>query len=249
MSINNRAIFYFNIAPFKSFAHKFNKMRFTIISLAIFMTAVTSYSAEASLENAVKQSEGSSVGHIVEVKGNSGLISRSERRSFTSRSRAVTRANLQRRNGSLLPDIVLPSITSAQPAPAPVPARPIPQAVSYPASVPAAAAVAAAPLAQNYYTPQPVAQSTTPQVPAAQNYAPQQPAVQNYAPQQPAVPSQSTTLPSLTLPTLVQAPKEKEDDDNDNDNDDDDDDEEEEDEDEEDEEDFDADDLVTRRRR
>lgn len=246
MSINNRAIFHLNIAPFKSFAHKFNKMRFTIISLAIFMTVVASYSAEASLENAVNKLEGSAVGHVVEVKGNSGLISRSERRSFTSRSRAVTRANLQRRNGSLLPDIVLPSITSAQPAPAPAPARPIPQAVSYPASVPAAA-VAAAPLAQNYYTPQPVAQSYTPQAPAAQNYAPQQPAVQNYAPQQPAVPSQSTTLPSLTLPTLVQAPKEKEDDDNDDD--DDDDDEEEEDEDEEDEEDFDADDLVTRRRR
>ncbi|KAG2197770.1 hypothetical protein INT46_000695 [Mucor plumbeus] len=238
-------------------------MRFAVISLAIFMTIVSNYSAEASFENAVKRSKISTTNssdQVIGFEGAGGHISRSERRSFTSRSRAVTRANLQRRNGSLLPDIVLPSITSAQSAPAP--AHPIPQAVSYPASAPVAAAaapvtpvsapvtpvapvaaapVAAAPVAavdQNYYTPQPAAQSNTYQGPTAQNNAPQKPAVQNYTPQQPAIPSQNTPLPSFTLPTLVQAPKKKEEDD----------DEEEEDEDEEDEEDFDADDLVTRRR-
>jgi hypothetical protein len=247
-----------NIAPSKNFSHKSTKMRFAVVSLVIFMTIVSNYSAEASFENALKRSNISSTNssdQVTRFEGASGHISRSEKRSFTSRSRAATRANLQRRNGSLLPDIVLPSITSAQSAPAP--ARPIPQAVSYPASAPvvaaaapvtpvapvaaapvAAAPVAAAPVDQNYYTPQPAAQSDTSQGPTAQNNAPQKSAVQNYTPQQPAISSQNTPLPSFTLPTLVQAPKKKEDDD----------DEEEEDEDEEDEEDFDADDLVTRRR-
>ncbi|KAF1806546.1 hypothetical protein V8B55DRAFT_1457566 [Mucor lusitanicus] len=226
-------------------------MRLTIISLAIIITAASSYSVEASSMDATHHIEGSASGAVSRLVGSHenavpAVVSKLERRSFTSRSRAITRAKLQRRNGSLLPDIVLPSISSAQSS-APAVARPIPQAVSYPV------AAAAAPVAQNYYTPQPATQGYTApqQVGALQNYTPQQlqqaaaaaAAPNYYTPQvqQPAATVPAT--PKLTLPTLIRPPKEKEDDNDDSD------DEDEEDEDEEDEEDYDADDLVTRRRR
>ncbi|CAO3612046.1 unnamed protein product [Mucor fragilis] len=188
-------------------------MRSTIVSLAILLTVASCYSVEASLENAA---------HHIENSGSGA-----------------------RRNSSLLPDIVLPSISSAQSS-VPAVARPIPQAVSYPV------AAADAPAAQSYYTPQPAAQGYTapPQAAVLPNYTPQQqqqaaaaPVPYYYTPQvqQPAATVPAT--PKLTLPTLIQPPKEKEDDNDDSD------DEDEEDEDEEDEEDYDADDLVTRRRR
>ncbi|KAK4509750.1 uncharacterized protein ATC70_007052 [Mucor velutinosus] len=224
-------------------------MRSTIISLAILMTIASSYSVEASLGDAAHHTGGSVSGAVSRFGGRDNaapaVASKLERRSFTSRSRAITRAKLQRRNSSLLPDIVLPSITSAQPS-SPAVARPIPQAVSYPA------AAAAAPVSQSYYIPQPEAQGyTTPQQAAASpNYTPQKqqqaapalaPPPYYYTPQvqQPAATVPAT--PKLTLPTLIQPAKEKENDNDDSD------DEEEEDEDEEDEEDYDADDLVTRR--
>ncbi|KAL9546808.1 hypothetical protein MBANPS3_006479 [Mucor bainieri] len=225
-------------------------MRLSIISLAILITTASNYSVVASLGNSAHHIEGSATGAVNHLAGSHGnavpaVVNKLERRSFTSRSRAITRAKVQRRNSSLLPDIVLPSITSAQ-ASAPAAARPIPQAVSYPA------AAAAVPVAQSYYTPQPAAQgyANSQQAAAIPNYVPQQPqqaaapaSPYYYTPQaqQPAATVPAT--PKLTLPTLFQPPKEKEDDDNDSD------DEDEEDEDEEDEEDYDADDLVTRRRR
>ncbi|KAI8635998.1 hypothetical protein BD408DRAFT_426856 [Parasitella parasitica] len=200
-------------------------MRFTVISAAIFLAITSCYSVDATLE-------GSASHNVISVTGVSGIPNKAEKRSFTSRSRAFTRENHQRRNGSLLPNIVLPSITPAQPAPAAAP--PAPQAVSYPA-----AQGYSLPQTASYPVTQPITQPATsyppPQTanyPPAQavNYLPQPP-VQNYSPQ-----------PNLALPTLVQAPAKKEEDDDDED-------EEEEDEDEEDEEDYDADDLVTRRRR
>lgn len=225
-------------------------MRSTIVSLAILLTVASCYSVEASLENAAHHIENSGSGAVSYLAGSNdnavpAVASKLEKRSFTSRSRAITRAKLQRRNSSLLPDIVLPSISSAQSS-VPAVARPIPQAVSYPV------AAADAPAAQSYYTPQPAAQGYTapPQAAVLPNYTPQQqqqpaaaPVPYYYTPQvqQPAATVPAT--PKLTLPTLIQPPKEKEDDNDDSD------DEDEEDEDEEDEEDYDADDLVTRRRR
>ncbi|CEP10232.1 hypothetical protein [Parasitella parasitica] len=206
-------------------------MRFTVITAAIFLVIASSYSADAALEHSASRDP-------ISIAGVSGILNKAEKRSFTSRSRAFTRENHQRRNGSLLPNIVLPSITPSQPAP--VAAPPVSQAVPY-----TAAQGYYLPQAPNYPVAQPATQPATQPVanfPSSQtaSYPPQQ--AVNYSPQ-PPIQNYTPPQPNIALPTLVQAPaknKKEEDDDED---------EEEEDEDEEDEEDYDADDLVTRRRR
>ncbi|KAI7903412.1 uncharacterized protein BX663DRAFT_508507 [Cokeromyces recurvatus] len=185
------------------------------LSLTLLVHATTTKTFLESLQMNNKNNDDKDL--LRRMNEDTGFSFTAEKRSLRTRSRI---ARTMKRNGSLLPDIVFPSITTQKPQAA-APQQQQQQAVSYyPYSL-------VTPQYQTYPSSANTALYYSP--PANANNNPSPPITQN-------------SVPSYVAPLTSAKNKKKKEEEED------DDDEEEEDEDEEDEEDYDADDLVTRRR-